>query len=88
VAHHHRRKAQDIGELWRRYSTGTGAYRIKFLLTSDTRSTFLRAWYWTLLRTLRGGFPMRNFIWEVQGAARYLAIRLRRRIVSGKGKQA
>ena len=85
VAHHHRRKAQDINELWRRYATGTGAYRIKFMLTSDTRAVFLRAWCWMLLRTMKGGMPARVLFWEVKGAARYLALRLRRRIISATG---
>lgn len=37
VAHHHGRKAGDMGSLWRRYSNGTGAYRVKLLLARDTR---------------------------------------------------
>jgi glycosyltransferase involved in cell wall biosynthesis len=85
VAHHHRRKAQDINELWRRYATGTGAYRMKFMLAGNTRLVFLRAWYWMLLRTLKGGIPARVFFWEVKGAMRYLVLRLRRRIVSAIG---
>jgi glycosyltransferase involved in cell wall biosynthesis len=80
VAHHHRRKAKDIPNLWRSYSTGIGAYRMKLVLSSDTRSAFLRAWYWSLLRTLKGRIPVRMLFWEVQGAVRYLALRLQRRL--------
>lgn len=77
VAHHHRRKAQDVTALRRTYSMGTGAYKAKFLLNSETRSTYLRAWYWTFRRVLGGRYALRDLLWELQGAAGYLAHRLR-----------
>ena len=42
IAHHHRRKAKDANALMRVYLRGGGAYMMKFLLLSETRSTFLR----------------------------------------------
>ena len=85
VAHHHGRKAKDIPGIWRGYSTGTGAYRMKLALTRDTRPVYLRAWYWMLLSTLKGRMPAHMLFWEALGAVRYLALRLRRRIKSARG---
>lgn len=92
VAHHHGRKAGDIGELWRKYSNGTGAYRSKCVLARDTRLVFLKAWSWMVLGTLKGRYPVRMLAWEIEGATRYLTRRLRRRIAgamggSGKGRR-
>jgi hypothetical protein len=37
----------------RTYSMGTGAYAAKFALNTETRSIYLRAWYWTFRRAPR-----------------------------------
>jgi glycosyltransferase involved in cell wall biosynthesis len=80
VAHHHRRKAKDA-PAWRRgYSMGTGACKAKFLLIAETRPIYLRAWYWTFRRVLSGRYALRDLLWELQGAAAYLAHRLWKRV--------
>jgi len=84
VAHHHGRKAQAAAALRRIYSTGTGAYMAKFMLLRETRSIYLRNWYWTFRRTLAGGYAYRDLLWEIQGAAAYLTYRLRKRIANGR----
>jgi glycosyltransferase involved in cell wall biosynthesis len=81
VAHHHRRKAKDVPALRRKYSMGTGAYMAKFVLNSETRPVYLRAWYWTFRRVLRGRYALRDLLWELQGAAEYFAHRLRTRMM-------
>lgn len=82
VAHHHRRKPGAGFDLHRRYSIGIGAYLVKYTLARDTRNTFakmwLRRWYWWLRQALRGGNGLMIIGWEAKGAARYLALRLRR----------
>ena len=80
VAHHHQRKAKDVPALLRSYSMGTGAYRVKFLLVPATRFVYLQAWYWTLLSVAAGKYSLRNFLWEINGAARYLLYRFRLRL--------
>jgi glycosyltransferase involved in cell wall biosynthesis len=79
VAHHHHRKAKDALAWRRSYSIGTGAYKAKFLLISEARSLYLRNWYWTFWRVLGGRYALRDLLWELQGAAGYLAHRLRKR---------
>ncbi len=82
IAHHHRRKAKDVPPLRRNYSMGTGAYMAKFVLTRETRPIYLRNWYWTFRRTLAGGYAYRDLFWEIEGALRYVAYRLGKRIRS------
>ena len=57
VAHHHRRKAEDIPALMRNYSVGTGAYTAKCLLLAETRHVALpvvtRNWYWLARKAVR-----------------------------------
>jgi glycosyltransferase involved in cell wall biosynthesis len=85
VAHHHRRKVKDVPALRRIYSMGTGAYKAKFLLNADTRSVYLRAWYWAFRRVLGGRYALRDLLWEMQGAAGYLVHRVRRRVPDAHG---
>jgi glycosyltransferase involved in cell wall biosynthesis len=82
VAHHHGRKANDASDVARRYSNGLGALKLKFLLMQHTRSQALKACYWYVLGILRRRFPAKGLLWELEGAARYLAIRLRRRTLA------
>ena len=78
VAHHHGRKAKDASDLARRYCNGLGALKLKFLLDRDTRSHFLKACYWYVLGIMRRRYPVKSLLWQLEGAARYLSIRLRR----------
>lgn len=80
VAHHHGRKATDIPSLKRGYLLGKGACTMKFILTPETRSLHVRNWYWTFLRVLRGGYALRDFLWELRGGIAYFAYRLRRHV--------
>jgi glycosyltransferase involved in cell wall biosynthesis len=84
VAHHHRRRAEDARAVMRIYSIGIGAYKAKFLLISGTRSIYLCDWlrhcYWEFRRLVDGRLGLPCFWWEMQGAARYLAGRLRKRV--------
>lgn len=86
IAHHHRRKAKDANALMRVYLRGGGAYMMKFLLLSETRSTFLRVglreWYWEFRRFIRRGDGLSYFWWEAYGAVEYLAYRVRKRAFS------
>ena len=89
VAHHHRRKAKDADALTRTYLIGGGAYMAKFLLNSETRSTYLRIglreWYWTFRRDfLRKGHGLSYLWWEAYGAVAYLAYRIRKRTFSDR----
>lgn len=76
LAHHHRRKARDFPAVRRRYSFGTGAYMMKFVLVPETRSIYLRNWYWTFWRVLKGHYALIDLLWELQGATSYLVRRL------------
>jgi glycosyltransferase involved in cell wall biosynthesis len=83
VAHHHRRKAKDAAALMRIYWNGSGAYMAKFLLRSETRSIYLRAWfrmcYWELWRFLHGRHVSSYLWWEALGGVNYFMHRLRKR---------
>ena len=49
VYHHHGRKtAADEDKLLRGYWVGRGACMVKFCVNPQTRSVYLRNWYWTL----------------------------------------
>ena len=76
VAHHHRRKSRDVPALRRQYSFGTGAYKMKFVLLPETRSIYLKNWYWTFWRVLIGHYALRDLSYELQGAINYLLRRL------------
>lgn len=87
VAHHHGRKAKDASDLARRYCNGSGALNLKFLLLRETRSHFLKAFYWYVLGIMRRRYPVKSLLWQMEGAARYLSIRLKRRMgASGRRK--
>src|SRR5579871_4649000 len=80
ISHHHRRKATNSRALMRIYAKSSGSYTAKFLLTSGTRSIYmrvcLRRWYWQLRGILSGRYRMRSQLsylwWEVQGLVGYL----------------
>lgn len=84
VAHHHGRKpgTGSAGALNRAYSIGIGGYVAKHALAPQTRSIYarmwLRRWYWWFRQALCGGNGLTIIGWEAKGAARYLALRLRR----------
>ncbi len=78
VAHHHGRKAKDIPDLLRKYHNGSGALKLKFLIQRDTRSAFFKTWYWHIVGLITGRYQMKSLVWELQGTARYLALRIRR----------
>ena len=60
-------KRRTAPALMRSYSTGTGAYKAKFLLIPETRSIYLRAWYWKFRRILGGRYALRDLLWECRG---------------------
>lgn len=86
VAHHHRRKAEDIPALMRNYSVGTGAYTAKCLLLAETRHVALpvvtRNWYWLARKAVRRSAERRWLMLELQGFISYLAYRLCKRLTS------
>jgi GT2 family glycosyltransferase len=82
VAHHHRRTAKHLPALRRSYARGRGAYMAKFLLVSETRSTYLRIWYRTFRVALTERRGRREFIQEIVGAGEYLVHRARMRIAA------
>jgi glycosyltransferase involved in cell wall biosynthesis len=68
VSHHHGRKADTIGPLFRDYDIGRGAYHAKLLLSCRAPRQSLRGWG-GLLRRVRGR-PISAY-WESYGALRY-----------------
>ncbi|MGH7117814.1 MAG: glycosyltransferase family 2 protein, partial [Acetobacteraceae bacterium] len=81
VSHHHGRKADEARALRRTYAIAVGAYRMKLLLTSGAGFAFWKSSYRTVARFLEGRVGPGSLVLQVQGAARYAALRLRRRIV-------
>jgi glycosyltransferase involved in cell wall biosynthesis len=82
VAHHHGRKSREASALMRKYCNADGACKLKFLLLRESRTHFFRAWYWYLLGVMAGRYPIKSLVWELEGAARYGAIRIRRQVSS------
>lgn len=81
VAHHHGRTEKDVPALQRAYALGRGAHMAKLAFAAGARSIYLRCWRAKLYRALRrSGYERRDFMWEVQGAAHYVATQARRRI--------
>ena len=72
IAHHHGRKAKETAALRRMYSFGKGAYKAKFCLATATRAIYLRNWYWDFRRCIEGRYAIRDLMWELMGAIRYL----------------
>lgn len=68
VSHHHGRKADTIGLLYRDYDIGRGAYHAKLLLSCHAPQLALRGWG-GLLRRIRWR-PVSAY-WETYGALRY-----------------
>lgn len=77
VAHHHGRKAKDVGRLARQYSHGLGALNLKLLISPNTRGHAIKACYWYFLGVARHRYPFRSLLWELEGAALYSATQLR-----------
>jgi glycosyltransferase involved in cell wall biosynthesis len=81
VAHHHRRTEQDMPALRRAYALGRGAYKTKCILNHEMRSAYIRVWYWQFRHVFTGSpQSRRELAWEMNGAAGYLADRLRKRV--------
>jgi glycosyltransferase involved in cell wall biosynthesis len=84
VAHHHGRKAIDLAALLRGYAIGRGAHIAKLLLLRNIWPVVfpivLRHWYWSARKLGHESSAWHNLKWEIQGAASYLALRLRKRI--------
>jgi glycosyltransferase involved in cell wall biosynthesis len=76
VWHHHGRKSrEDYNSLMKEYDYSRGAYYMKFILNSQTRTLFLKNWYGRTKRHLRH----RHFLvllHEVAGAAHYILVHL------------
>ncbi len=68
VSHHHGRKADTIGHLYRDYDIGRGAYHAKLLLSCRAPRLALRGWA-GLVRRIRWR-PVSGY-WETYGALRY-----------------
>jgi glycosyltransferase involved in cell wall biosynthesis len=68
VSHHHGRKADTIGHLYRDYDIGRGAYHAKLWLSCRAPRLALRGWA-GLLRRIRWR-PVSGY-WETYGALRY-----------------
>lgn len=81
VAHHHGRKPKAAAVLKRTYALARGAYMAKFILNAETRPVYVRNFYWSNRRALLASSESRREVaWELQGAFRYIAGCLRRRI--------
>jgi glycosyltransferase involved in cell wall biosynthesis len=78
VWHHHGRKpGKDYKKLMNAYHYGCGAYYAKFILNRETRSRFLKNWYWSARNRLRDHEPL-AILKELAGASAYILLKLRR----------
>lgn len=78
VWHHHRRKlGKDYENLMNAYRYGCGAYYAKFILNPQTRTRFLKNWYWSARNRLRDHEPL-AILRELVGASAYILHKLRR----------
>lgn len=74
VYHHHGRKKQEEVEALRKgYAIGRGAYYMKFLLNSKSRSKYIRFW----LRRFKHDFSVQRY-YELQGALKMLGMLIRK----------
>ena len=70
VWHHHGRKAADVPKLRKSYAIGRGAYHMKLLSMEGTRLHGIKAWL-LLFRDRIFEWPG-NFLYEIQGAAKFI----------------
>jgi hypothetical protein len=74
VFHHHRRRlAHEVKKLYRGYAYGRGALSMKTVLRSETRSLYLKNWYWRIRALLKRGY-FDHSMQEVLGAFQYIRI--------------
>jgi glycosyltransferase involved in cell wall biosynthesis len=79
IHHHHGRKEADVPRLNAGYDRGSGAYYAKFVLRRDSRSTYLRGWFYLCLSRSRSEYgAIRG---ELVGAALYFAHRRRYELI-------
>ena len=84
VRHHHGHRAQaDIRRVQHGYDMGRGAFYAKSLLDPKLRWLYLKGWARLTTESLRRDGPGPTAR-ELQGAARYLAIRARQRVMGSK----
>jgi GT2 family glycosyltransferase len=74
--HHHGRKpGRSYNKLKKGYDYGRGAYYAKFILDPQTRTLFLKSWYWLMVYEFQDREYAAIFR-EVIGASRYMLIKL------------
>jgi cellulose synthase/poly-beta-1,6-N-acetylglucosamine synthase-like glycosyltransferase len=71
VRHHHRRKASDVGRLWKSYGIGIGAYHMKLLLNERQFRWFFQCVCQVAYRYRMSG---REVLWEPIGALKYCLV--------------
>jgi glycosyltransferase involved in cell wall biosynthesis len=74
VSHHHGRKAADVGDLFRAYDIGRGAYHMKLLVQERAFGPCLRGWLGLVSRAWARPSSM---FWEIAGAAHFLLVKSR-----------
>jgi glycosyltransferase involved in cell wall biosynthesis len=84
VWHHHGRKSrEDQNAAMKEYDYCRGAYFAKFILNPQTRTLFLRNWYWWTRSELRDG-KLLGILHEITGAAHYILVHLYERTTNAR----
>lgn len=74
VWHHHGRKESDFPNLMAGYDRGRGAYFAKYLLRTDSRRAYLRAWIFGSFKNLHRG-RLSTLSREIEAAKAYMVSR-------------